>query len=225
MGAALLLLPQSDSPHFTAFYSHCPLWPKSSSSSSIHPKHLILTSWTLTHSPSPYSASVLLWGIHWAGILQRHRVPDGLWRPLSEMDRFPRLCHAVSGPRAGRPQLLQEPRPRVQPLVFLQAKLWRHWLGLLRLPPGCEHRTWLSQDCGPLCVFYLLLNLHICHIWFSRCCSSGWQLVLWQWAGWGLPERAVGGGLWLPLDRQRRQCDLQAAGCGVGNSTTKINVQ
>lgn len=85
------------------------------------------------------SASVLLWGIHRVGILQRHCVSDGFWRPLSEVDWVSRLCHAVPRPRAGRPQLLQEPRPRIQPLVFLQTKLWSHRMGLLRLPPGYDH--------------------------------------------------------------------------------------
>lgn len=103
-----------------------------------HPQH-----WsTLLLIPSSFSslslcsASLLLWGLHRVGILQRHRVPDGLWRPLSEMDRVSGLCDAVSGPRARRPQLLQEPGPRVQPLVLLPAELRGHRLGLLRLSPG-----------------------------------------------------------------------------------------
>lgn len=87
------------------------------------------------------SASVLLWGIHRVGILQRHRVSDGLWRPLSKVDRVSRLRHAVPGPRAGRPQLLQEPRSRIKPLVFLQTKLRSHRMGLLRLSPGYDHRS------------------------------------------------------------------------------------
>ena len=106
--------------------------------------HNILSS----HLPpsSSCSASVLLWRIHRVGVLQWHRVSDGLWRPLSEVDRVPGLRYAVPGPRAGRPQLLQEPRPGVQPLVLLQAKLWSHRMGLLRLPPG--------YDCGPAGDFY-----------------------------------------------------------------------
>lgn len=47
---------------------------------------------------------------------------------------------------------------------------------------------------------------------FFRRSSSGWQLVLRQWARRGLPERSVGGGVRLPLVRQRRQCGLQTAG-------------
>lgn len=103
-----------------------------------HPQH-----WTtLLLIPSSFSslslcsASLLLWGLHRVGILQRHRVPDGLWRPLSEMDRVSGLCDAVPRPRARRPQLLQEPGPRVQPLVLLPAELRGHRLGLLRLSPG-----------------------------------------------------------------------------------------
>lgn len=97
---------------------------------------IILNMYSFSPLLSLCSASVLLWGVHRVGILQRHRVSDGLWRPLSEVDRVSRLRHAVPGPRARRPQLLQEPRPRIQPLVFLQTKLWSHRLGLLRLPPG-----------------------------------------------------------------------------------------
>lgn len=82
------------------------------------------------------SAAVLLGGLHRAGLLQRHRVPDGLRRRLPEVDGVPRLRHAVPGQGPGRAQLLQEPGPGVQPLVLLQARLRRHWLGLLRLPPG-----------------------------------------------------------------------------------------
>lgn len=85
------------------------------------------------------SASVLLWGVHRAGILQRHCVADGLRRPLSEMDRVSRLCHAVPGPRSRWPQLLQEPGSRVQPLVLFQTKLRSHRVGVLRLPPGWVH--------------------------------------------------------------------------------------
>ena len=93
---------------------------------------------SITQSVSifPSSPSVVLRGLHGARLLQRHGGPDGLWRPLPEVDGVPRLRPAVPGQRAGRPQLLQEPRPRVQPLVLLQAELRGHRMGLLRLPPG-----------------------------------------------------------------------------------------
>lgn len=122
--------------HVTRSHSPPALSPHISLSN--HPQH-----WsTLLLIPSSFSslslcsASLLLWGLHRVGILQRHRVPDGLWRPLSEMDRVSGLCDAVPGPRARRPQLLQEPGPRVQPLVLLPAELRGHRLGLLRLSPG-----------------------------------------------------------------------------------------
>lgn len=122
--------------HVTRSHSPPALSPHISLSN--HPQH-----WsTLLLIPSSFSslslcsASLLLWGLHRVGILQWHRVPDGLWRPLSEMDRVSGLCDAVPGPRARRPQLLQEPGPRVQPLVLLPAELRGHRLGLLRLSPG-----------------------------------------------------------------------------------------
>lgn len=103
-----------------------------------HPQHwaalLLICSSPL--SLSPCSTSLLLWGLHRIGILQRHCVPDGLWRPLSEMDRVSGLCDAVPGSGTRRSQLLQEPGPRVQPLVLLPAELRGHWLGLLWLSPG-----------------------------------------------------------------------------------------
>lgn len=107
---------------------------------------LLFLSSTTSYSPISLSlplcsASVLLWGIHWVRILQRHSVPDRLWRPLFEVDRVSRLRHAVPGTRPGRPQLLQEPRPRVQPVVFLQTELRSHWMGVLWLPPGYDHRN------------------------------------------------------------------------------------
>lgn len=140
----LLLLSSktSHSPIFLNIYSRSPLPP----------------------SFSLCSASVLLWGIHRVGILQRHRVSDGLWRPLSEVDRVSRLRHAVPGPRAGRPQLLQEPGPRIEPLVFLQTKLWSHWMGLLRLPPGYDRGS-------PGCVWSRTIynNNKLCNFVLKKC--------------------------------------------------------
>lgn len=109
--------------HFTCSYPRLPLWPQKPSSpqvqnisSSPHPSHPLTG---LSTSRSPCSPSILLRGIHRIGILQWHRVPDRLWRPLSKMDWVSGLCDAVPWPRFGWPRILQEPRPRVQPLVFL----------------------------------------------------------------------------------------------------------
>lgn len=122
-----------------------------SSKTSYSPIFLNIYSLSPLPSFSLCSASVLLWGIHRVGILQRHRVSDGFWRPLSEVDWVSRLCHAVPRPRAGWPQLLQKPRPRVQPLVFLQTKLWSHRMGLLRLSPGYDNG---SPGCGGSGIIY-----------------------------------------------------------------------
>lgn len=61
-------------------------------------------------------------------------------------------------------------------------------------------------------------------LWVFRCSSSGWQLFFWQWTCWGVPERPVGRGVRLSLVRQRRQCDLQAAGSGVRENKTQVLV-
>lgn len=119
----------------------------------VSPPRSISSSRLTLPSLSLSSAAVLLRGIHRVWLLQRHRVPDGLWRPLFEVDRVPGLRGAVPGPGAGRPQLLQEPRPGVQPLVLLQTELWGHRLGLLRLPPGYDRRDAPPPYQGRLCFY------------------------------------------------------------------------
>lgn len=75
-----------------------------------------------------------------------------------------------------------------------------------------------------LCIF-LLFFFHVVmhqHLTLSpsagvlRCCSPGGQLLRWQRTRRGLPERPVGGGVWLSLVGPGCQCDLQAAGPEVG---------
>ncbi len=51
-------------------------------------------------------SSVLLWGLHWAGLLQWICVSDRFWLILSKMDWLSRLHAAVPRPWAGRPQPL-----------------------------------------------------------------------------------------------------------------------